>query len=115
MIAGRLTMRAQIERDAATATDSWGNPVAPSFAAIGEPLPCFVWSESAHQLIDGAKTAEIEKVRALFARGADVRENDELVSVTDRQGAVIIAGRLKVEGPVQFKHTHLEAALRRIG
>lgn len=57
----------------------------------------------------------VEDMRALFALDADVRENDEIASVADRRGVEIIAGRLKVEGPAQRKHTHLEAALKRVG
>lgn len=114
-IAGRLTMRAQVERNSATGTDSWNNSVAPVFAPVGNPLPCFIWSRSSREVVDGDKTAMIEDVRGLFALGADLAEDDELTSITDRAGNVLIAGRLKVEGPVQHKHNHLEAALRRIG
>lgn len=114
MISGRLTMRAAIARNTATASDSWGGPVAPSYASIGAAVPCFVWSTSASQSIDGSKTAEVEQFRALFALGADVRPGDVITSVTDRQGEEIIPGRLLVEPPVQRKHTHLEATMRRI-
>lgn len=115
MIAGRLTMRAAIERNSATGTDDWGNPVAPVMASIGDPLACFVWSKNSRELVDGNKTAMIEDMRAMFALTADVREGDEIASVTDRSGNQIIPGRLKIEGPVQRKHTHQEAALQRIG
>lgn len=115
MIAGRLTMRALVERNQAVATDTWGQPGAPDFQSIGAPVPCFVWSEFSRELVDGQKTAMIEDMRAMFALDADVREDDEISSVTYRSGVEITPGRLKVEGPVQRKHTHLEAALRRIG
>lgn len=114
MIAGRLTMRAAIERNQATGKDSWGNPVPADFAAVAT-LPCFAWSNSSREAIDGNKTAMIEDMRALFALGADVNEDDEIAAITDQRGTVIIPGRLRVEGPVQFKHTHVEAALKRIG
>lgn len=115
MIAGRLTMRALLERDQATTKDTWGQPTEADFQAVGNPLPCFLWSNSAKEIEDGQKIAEIEQLRAMFALGADVQAADEISSVTDRQGAEIIPGRLKVMGPVQRKHTHLEADLRRIG
>ncbi len=115
MIAGRLTMRAQVSRNLATGKDSWGNAVAPAFMPIGAPVACFVWSVNARDVEDGAKTAAVESARGLFALGADLGEDDELVSVTDRAGNVLIPGRLKVDGPVQHKHTHLEANLRRVG
>lgn len=115
MLSGRLTMCAAIERDTATAKDAWGNPVEPVFASIGAPVPCFVWSKSARQVMDGGKTVEMENLRALFALDADVQPGDEIAQVTDRQGTVLLPGRLRVEAPVQRKHTHLEADLRRIG
>jgi hypothetical protein len=114
MISGRLTMRALVERNQAAGEDGWGNPVAPDFQPIAT-LPCFVWSNASREVVDGDKTAMVEDMRALFALGADIREDDEISSVTDRKGAEIIAGRLRVEGPVQFKHNHQELALRRIG
>lgn len=115
MIDGRLTMRAQIERATSTGSDGWNAPNAGAFAALGDPVACFVWSGSVTQLIDGQKQAQIEATRALFALGTDVMPGDRLQSVKNRAGNVLFAGPLVVEGPVQFKHTHLEATLRRIG
>lgn len=114
VIAGRLTMRAAIERNTASASDGWGGPVAAVFASTGAPVACFVWSVSAEGVKDGGKVAEVEQFRALFALGADVRANDEIAAVTDRRGAAVLPGRLRVMGPVQRKHTHLEAGLERI-
>jgi hypothetical protein len=115
MIDGRLTMRARVERNTASGTDSWGNPVAPVFTVLHVALPCFVHSKSSRELVDGAKTAMIEDLRVMVSRTADLAEGDEITAVSDRNGNVLIPGRLKVEGPVQFKHTHREAALQRIG
>lgn len=114
MIAGRLTMRAQVERNQATGRDQWNQPAAPDFAAVGDPLPCFVWSEKSAEIVDGVKTAMVGDFRALFALGADINEADELDGVKDRAGVVLIDGRLRVEGPVERKHTHLEANLKRV-
>jgi hypothetical protein len=57
----------------------------------------------------------LEELRAMFALGADIqrRRRDRLGHRSP--GHEIIPGRLQVMGPVQRKHTHLEAALRRIG
>lgn len=112
MIGQRLTMRAAIERNGATAKDGWGQPVAPAFASIGAAVPCFVYSKSGRPIVDGGKVAMIEQLRAMFALDADVRDQDEIAALTDRRGTVIIPGRLKVDGPVQRVHTHLEVNLR---
>lgn len=108
-------MLAALERNGASGVDAWGNAVAPVFASLGEPVRCFVWSDSASETIDGSKTAQIERLRALFALGTDLLPGDEVAELTDRKGQVTVPGRLRVEGPVQRKHTHLEANLRRIG
>lgn len=114
MIGGRLTMRAAVQRNTATGADAWGNPVAEVFAPLAT-LPCFVWSNTAREIKDGDKLARVEDLRAMFTLNADIRAEDEISAITDRAGAVIIPGRLRIEGPPQRKHTHLEAALKRIG
>jgi len=108
-------MRAAVERDVATGSDAWGGEPAPEFAVIHTALPCFVYSRSSRELVDGAKTALIEDLRAMFSLTADIAAEDVITAVSDRSGNVLIPGRLKVEGPVQHKHTHVEAALQRIG
>lgn len=115
MIAGRLTHRARVERNTATGTDSWGGAAAPAFTVLHNALACFVYSKSGRELQDGAKTAQIEGLRVMVALDADLAEGDEITAVFDRLGRELVPGRLKVEGPVQFKHTHREAALQRIG
>jgi hypothetical protein len=115
VIAGRLTHRARVERNTASGNDSWGGPVEPAFTVLHNALACFVYSKSGRELVDGTKTAQIEDLRLMIALGADLVEGDEITTVTNRLGREIIPGRLKVEGPVQFKHTHREAALQRIG
>ncbi|MEO0589112.1 MAG: hypothetical protein AAFZ11_00980 [Pseudomonadota bacterium] len=114
MIAGRLTMRARVERNTATGLNAHGGPVAPVFTLLHQALPCFVWSNTSRERVDGAKTAMIEDMRAMFAKGADIAAGDVITAVSDREGTVIIPGRLKIEGKPQFKHTHIEAALQRI-
>ncbi|MCX9146617.1 hypothetical protein [Erythrobacter sp. WG] len=114
MIAGRLTMLARVERNTATGIDSWGNPVAPAFTVHHAALPCFVWSKAASERADGTKSTSTETFGIMIGRDADLRADDEIAIVMDRLGRTLIPGRLKVEGPVQFKHTHREAALERI-
>jgi hypothetical protein len=113
MITGRLTMRAVVERNSATAKDAWGQPVAPSWSVLGT-IRCFAWSNQSRELIDGDKTAMVEDMRMLVGLGADLIEDDEITAITDAKGNVLIPGRLRVEGPVQRKHTHKEAALKRV-
>lgn len=115
MIAQRLTMRAAVERDEATGTDAFGGPAEPDFVPLHAALPCFAYSKSSRELVDDRKTAMIEDLRIMIARDADLAAGDIITAISDRAGTTIIAGRLKVEGEPQFKHTHREAALQRIG
>lgn len=114
VINGRLTMRAIMQRNTATGTDPRGHPLPPVWSANGI-LACFIWSKASREAVDGDKTAMIEDVRGLFALGADINDGDRVSAVADALGNVIIAGVLLVDGPVQRKHTHQEAALKRIG
>jgi hypothetical protein len=113
MISGRLTMRAHVERNVATGKDGWNQPVAPDYQPLAV-LPCFAWSPAAREIMDGDKVAAIQDVRIMFARGADVRVDDEVDGITSRQGEVLFAGRFRIDGPPQFKHNHIEAPLRRV-
>lgn len=106
-------MRAVVERNTASGTDAWGNPAAPSFAALAT-YACFVWSSRAREIRDGDKTAEIEELRVMFPLGTDIQAGDEISSVQDRRGATLIAGRLRIEAPPVRKHRHIEAPLRRV-
>lgn len=113
MIAGRLTMRAVVQRNTATGKDAWGQPAPATWSTAGT-VRCFAWSNQSRELVDGDKSAMIEDIRIMVALGADLREDDEITAITDRNGNVLIPGRLRVEGPVQRKHTHQEAALKRV-
>lgn len=115
MISGRLIHRADVERNVATGEDGWGGAPAPDFQPLHSGLACFAWSKQSRELVDGNKTAMIEDLRLMVALGTDLKEGDEITAISDRAGNVVIDGRLKIEGPVQFKHNHLEAALQRIG
>lgn len=114
MIAARLTMRAEIERNRASGTDAWGQPATPDWQPLGR-IPCFAWSPASREVMDGDKVAGIEDVRIIVGVHADLREDDEIAEITDRAGRVLFAGRLRVDGPVQYKHNHLEAPLKRVG
>lgn len=115
MIAGRLTHRARVERNIALAKDAWGNPVVPDFQVLHNALKCFAWSKNSREQVDGTKTAMFEDARLMVFLGADLREGDVITRIEKRNGDIVMEGRLKVEGPVQHKHTHGEAALQRIG
>lgn len=113
MISHFLTMRAMVERNVATGVDSYGHPVAPVFQPHAT-VPCFAYTPSSNDVIDGDKVATVQDVRIMCAIGADIQDKDEIASITNTRGAVLFAGRYRVDGPVQYKHNHIEAALRKV-
>lgn len=114
MIARRFTMRAHVERNVATGKDAWNSPAAPDFQPLAV-LPCFAWVPKAGaDLVDGTKVAAKQDVRMMFALGADVLAGDQIAQITDRRGTVLLRGRLRIEGEIDFKHNHHEVALVRI-
>ena len=113
MIGRRLTMRAHVMRNVATGKDGWGQPVAPDYQALGV-VPCFAWAKSGSDIVDGKKVAITQGLRMMFGLAADIVEADQIAQITDRAGTVLFAGRLRIEGDIEFKHNHREAALVRV-
>lgn len=106
-------MRAEVERNNVAGTDAYGHPLPASFVPLGT-YPCFAWSRQSRAVVDGGKTALVEDLRAIFPRGTDIREGDEIVRITDRKWVEIVAGRLRVDATPQAKTRHLEVALKRV-
>ncbi len=107
----RMTMRAVRERNQTVTSDTYGSPEA-SVYAVPVSLPCWIWSRSRRDVVDGDKTVFIEQHRGMFPLGVDLIEDDIIADVKDRQGAVTVAGRFRVL-TIQRKHDHVEVALDR--
>lgn len=114
MIGRRLTMIAHVERSGVTGKDAWNMPLPANYQPHAE-VPCFAWVPKAGvDIVDGKKDVTRQDVRMMFALGIDLRANDQIAMITDRQGRVLHAGRLRVEGAIDFKHNHREVALVRV-
>lgn len=114
MIGRRLTMIAHVERNGVTGKDAWNMPLAPDFQPHAE-VPCFAWVPKAGvDIVDGVKVASQQDVRMMFALGIDIKASDEIAKITDRRGTLLFAGRLRVEGQIDYKHNHHEVALVRV-
>jgi len=108
-----MKMRAQFERDGATGVDGYNNPVTPVFANHLQPIPCYVWTSSRPEIIDGVKTAMVEDIRAIIPKGIDVTEKDRVASIRDRRGSVLYSGPILIESVIR-QDAHLELKLNRI-
>ncbi|MGB3793451.1 MAG: hypothetical protein WA978_12015 [Sphingopyxis granuli] len=114
MIGRRFTMIAYVERNSVTGKDAWNMPLAPNFQPHA-PVPCFAWVPKAGvDIVDGQKVATRQDVRMMFALGVELRAGDQIAKITNRKGAVLHRGRLRIEGEVEFKHNHQEVALVRV-
>ncbi len=109
---GKMIMRAVVERDTATGTDDFGQPVKPDFTTLAT-VPCWAWSSNERLVVDGDKLANVETFRAMFPKGADVVEGDEIVNIRDRRKVILFPGRFALQ-KIQFKHDHLEADLQAV-
>jgi hypothetical protein len=116
VIARRFTMIAHVERNVAGGKNGWGGSAAPDWQPHGE-LRCFSWAPKAgiDAIVEGQKVALKQDVRMMFALGADLLPGDRIAQITDRAGArVHFRGPLRIEGEIDFKHTHYEVALVRV-
>lgn len=116
MIGRRFTMIAHVERNVATGKDGYGHPAAPDYQPHGE-LRCFAWAPKAgvDAIVEGQKVALKQDVRMMFALAGDLLPGDRVARITDRTGAKVhFRGPLRIEGEVDFKHTHREVALVRV-
>ncbi len=109
----QMTMRAIIARNSTITTDAYGHPEAPSFATLGDPIPCRVWSVNRREVNDTRKFVLEEQLRCGMPLGTDVTEDDRITEIKDRLGVVIWAGPIRIDD-IQHKHTHLEMDIRRI-
>lgn len=112
----RLTMVAHVERSAAGGKDSWGGPVAGAAQPPIE-LRCFAWAPKAgvDAVVEGQKVAIKQDVRMIFSLRDELLPADRIAKVTNRDGSEIhFRGPLRIEGEIDFKHTHREVALVRV-
>ncbi len=109
--AGNMTMRANIERNADTATDADGHPEKPNFQEHNQ-IPCRVFSKMRREVTDEEKIVMIEDLRGRFQRDADLTEDDRILSVVDRQNNVLFAGPLAIRALIR-RRTYVEAVLER--
>ncbi|ALJ14264.1 hypothetical protein [Sphingopyxis macrogoltabida] len=116
MIGRRLTMVAHVLRNVATGKDAFGHPAKPDYQPHGA-LRCFSWAPKVgvDAIVEGQKVAVKQDVRMMFALSGDLLPGDRIAQVTNRDGSEIhFRGPLRIEGEIDFKHTHREVALVRV-
>ena len=92
----KMVMRAAVERDGASGTDSFGHPNAASWATSIAALACWVWTPSEREVIDGEKTATLGSHKMIVPRGTDITEDDRITAITDRRAATIIGNTMRI-------------------
>ena len=90
----RMTMRAMVQRNTGDPAAKWSDGV--DFTNVGT-IDCRVFSKTIKDVTDSSKSAVRRVPMAHVPVGADVQQDDQLVSVTDRLGFVQFKGPLGVE------------------
>jgi hypothetical protein len=89
--------RCTIERNTvASLVDDYKNPVPPQFEALYTDVPCRGWLYIGRTADDG-KTVVVEDRRILVPLGTDVTERDHISSITDRLGAELFTGPMRID------------------
>lgn len=103
-----MTHRCDIQRDssAGLGTDPYGNDPTPAWGAHLTDLPCRFWFEEGKTVIDGDKATELTIRMMIVPAGTDVTEDDRVLNVTDRLGASLADGPMRIDS-VGHRQGHL--------
>ena len=110
----QLRMRAQVQRNVATAADPYGGPVAPAWQWHAN-IPCRAWSITpSKQITDDDKSGTKATIRCVLRESADIRPSDRIAAITNRNARVLFAGPLVVASPVRRREGHIEVDLEHV-
>lgn len=107
-----MTHRADVQNNTASGLDAYGNPVAPTWAALST-LPCRAYTKVRKEVIDGDKIVLVEDLKALLPLKAAIVESYRIANIKDRLSVVLFAGPLIIR-TLQRRGNHIEASLERI-
>lgn len=108
----QFVMRCTVARHGGTG-DTFGQAAAASPAATS--VPCYWWSGSQSRSADagGPGVTATESEHVLFAPGTDVRQGDQITTVTDHLGDVVFAAvDFRVVEHVAVQRNHIDCTLR---
>lgn len=97
----RMRHRCTIQRNASrgTSTNPWGADDTADWQSHLTNLPCWFWQEGrgSRTVMDSDKVVEISVKRVMVPLDADVTEDDRVLSVTDRLGATVATGPMRID------------------
>jgi hypothetical protein len=108
-----MTHRATIERNVVTDTNPYGHKGPPEWAPLADALVCFFYTRRGRESAQVERTAVVEELALLAPLGSDITERDRINGVTDRAGAVLLAGVQNVR-TILPHHSHLEITLEQV-
>lgn len=106
----RMTMRATIERDSASA-GNWGSSSKPTWTTLTSNLACYAYVSRGGTRHGTDATVETQVLVVLVPLGTDVTANDRISTITDRQGTELF-GKHYVDR-VNRRKLHIELTMRR--
>lgn len=105
-------MTCTVARHGATA-DTFGQPT--SAAPVATSVPCYWWSGTQSRTASGNTPGVIatDTEHILFDAGSDVRQGDQITTVSDHLGAVVFtAADFRVVEHVAVQRNHIDCTLR---
>jgi len=107
-IRSRMTMRAVIERNQASA-DAYGHPGPPNWQIIAPAVPCYVWLRQAGTVVGAERTVTVDAPTMVVPLDTDITAADRVRNVADRLGKELF-GMLHVDAVLK-RRDHLEVRL----
>lgn len=110
-VATRMYMSAAVYRNAQTATDNYGHLKPDDWQFVANAM-CLVWTGPGRLSRNVDREMQVDTPQLLLPLSANIKVGDKILSVTDRNGNVML-GAAMVES-VTRKRTHLQAVLKRV-
>lgn len=96
-----------------TVRDPHGGKGTPDWRPHIDNLPCRTWHQSGREVTDGDKVVVVQDRRMIVPLGTDVTAADRIAVVTDRLGAEVFTGPMRIESVGQ-REDHLELLLEAV-
>lgn len=109
-----MTHRCTTERDTSTA-DNHGGKLPGGYQPHLEDVPCRAYYQAGQFEQKPEQQQAVEALALLLPIGTDLDDRkDRIVEITDRQGVLLFAGPLQLDGPIIRRQDHLQITLRQV-
>lgn len=111
----RMTMRAIVQYNTASATDDFGQPVEATWATTSDSAaPCWAWHKMIREVEGPDKLINIQTVRMMARSENGITLDHRILRIEDRLGKILFLGPFKVDGDPERRRDHYEYTLRAV-